>query len=117
VPHAHTERWLYAAAFAEPSDGDPWYGRAQDYFHDRTIVEEILAAYGKSFGSPAFRDRKNAVFGRNDFAFCFHMMKNQDLARRELDAIGSRSTETPWGFLGSPTVAFRDARRAAGLPV
>lgn len=119
VAAAHIERWLWAASFADSAEDDPeWYGKAAGYFKDGAIKQELIAAHARSLGAPGFQATSVSVPARNLFAWCFTQMEDRERARKELEALGGRITQTPWGFSKSdPLAAVNEARGKAGLGV
>lgn len=117
IAQAHIERWLWASGFATEKKDDPeWFGNAGKYFADPAVRAELLAAYGKSLGSPRWRETKLAPHARNDFAWCFLQMGDTARAKVELERLGSKLTKTPWGFKGETRAAVDAARKQVGLP-
>lgn len=117
IAQAHIERWLWAASFATEKKDDPeWHGNSGKYFLDPAMKEELLAAYARSLGSPRWRESKLAPHARNDFAWCFVQMGDTARAKVELEKLGSRLTQTPWGFKGETRAQADAARRQVGLP-
>lgn len=116
IAQAHIERWLWAASFAAEKKDDPqWYGNSAKYFLDPAVKDEVLAAYARSLGSPRWRESKLAPHARNDFAWCLLQMGDTARARVELEKLGSRLTQTPWGFQGETRTQVEAARKQVGL--
>jgi len=116
IAQAHIERWLWASGFATEKKDDPqWFGNSGKYFLDPAVKEEVVAAYARSLGSPRWRETKLAPHARNDFAWCFLQMGDVARAKVELERLGSRLTQTPWGFKGETRAQVEAARKQVGL--
>lgn len=121
IAQAHAERWMYAAGMAESAQDDPqWFGKASRYFQDPAVRQELIAAWDRSLGSPAFRDTPLAAQARNWFAFCFHQAGEKARARAALEPLGRRFLHVPWSWLGKGKGdtwrVASEARAACGLP-
>ncbi len=109
IPHAHAERWLYAAQF----DRDISAG---DYWQRSDVRSEIVTAYDRSLGSPDHRESKLSREVSNDFAFCFGFLQDRERLAECIRRIDDRPTSHPWVFKSAnPARHYRKLKRLAGI--
>jgi hypothetical protein len=109
VPSAHLEQWV-----AERMSGHARV-HASRYFQQPQVQAEIKEAYGRYLGSSSRRPSPLEPQNREVFACTYYLMGERDELRRQLEQVGPGIQVLPWGFLGSPLVAYQGAREAAGL--
>jgi hypothetical protein len=113
---AHIEEWLHSMAFDESLKQD-YIARLQD----DGFVDHIRSL-NRLFWNRAedlSMTQAEATFAHNNFAFLLQMVRADDLLRPHLEALGSRVSAQPWGYLptgaSQPTRLLLDMRRKAGL--
>ena len=107
VIRAHVERWIYFKLF----DGDA--AGAAAYASDAKNQQEVAAAWEKSLGSPALRERMSTIVLHNDAAFWFWNAKDRPRLQREIQRIGNAYTEMYWHSMGAEEKVYGDASRWA----
>lgn len=109
VPYGHMEEFVAARSQQQPRV------HHSRYFQQPQVKSAIKSAHEQYLArSPASQSPWDAG-NREWFACCFYLMGDRARLRAELDAIGDSCRPLPWGFLGSPVVAFRSAREVAGI--
>jgi hypothetical protein len=104
IADAHIERWLYHLLENDNAG-------AQAYFRGPGVGKEIAAAAIHSLYSINYKRTKLTSYYHNIFAFCFWLIGNDNLARREFQAIDKAVCEFPWCYLGEPIAEFTRARK------
>lgn len=107
---AHLDVWSHTHTI----DGNP--AGALAYIHQPHVRQELDAAYARSLGGPA-RVRASTVRVRNDAAFVFHLWRDLQRLRMELDRLGGAFTEYPWVYLRSNDGSTKDVVNMARLTV
>lgn len=109
VLRAHFEIAMAAAMTADDE-------AAKAYVQRKDVRDECRAAYARSLGHPAYRERAASVDARNQACGLFYFAEMNELLARELDKLGYAYTSAPWVFLArSPRAAFAAARVQARL--
>lgn len=103
---AHVERWLYFS-FEDDSGGEKQYPKNTDN------VQECLAVYQRSLGSPQARLRRSTIHARNIAAFWFFLTRDKARLRVEVGHIGNDYTQLPWGYWNAPEQAYSEAAQFA----
>lgn len=88
---------------------------SRKYRDSSELRAQVLSAYGKSLGSPTYRNRPESVIARNYAAFWFFAAEMQPELKRELTELEYDYSMTPWGFIKDPMTTFADARGMAKL--
>ena len=109
VPTAHFERWVADRM----SKNAPIH--ASRYFQQPDVQRDIEDAYARYLGSPSRAPSPLEGQHREYFACAYYLMGKREELRRQLEQVGPGIQVIPWGFLGSPRVAYQSAREAAGL--
>lgn len=105
--YAHIERWLYFDAFEDNAAG------AKAYLKDPRVIQETLAAYQNSLGSPQLLLRRSTIHARNTAAFWFFLTRQKTQAQMEIAQIGNAYTELPWALWDTPAKAYSEASQWA----
>ena len=86
--------------------------QAEHVVEQPEVVEELADAYRRSLGSNRHQETPLSHAARNDFAFCFALGKQHDLAAPLFQQIGNRPAEYPWAYLGHPVSVFSRLRKS-----
>jgi hypothetical protein len=107
VPMGHIEHWL-----ADRMSGDSPV-HASRYFSQPHVQDQVRAAYSNYLDSPQKGSSPNEHRHRELFACCFYLMGDRAMLKREVEKIGLGISRSPWGYLGSPLVAYASILEAA----
>lgn len=91
IAMAHIEVWLMQDE-----------AKADHYFLDRYVIEEIQTAYQNYQSELTDNFCFTHYFALNIFAFCFYLGKKNALAYQVLKHIGKKATEYPWMYYARP---------------
>jgi len=106
VMMAHIERWLYFS-FEDDKRGEKQYPK------NAQAVQECLAAYQRSVGSPQLKVRRSTIHARNIAAFWFFLTRDKVNLRTQVGHIGNFYTTIPWGYWKDPEQAYSEAAQFA----
>lgn len=108
---AHLDVWSHTHTI----DGDP--ASALSYLHRPEVRQELEQAYARTLAGPC-RVRANTVEYRNEAAMVFHLWRDLQRLRVELDRIGPAGfTEYPWVYLANSESSTKDVVTMARLSV
>lgn len=110
---AHLDVWSHIHSIDENPAG------ALSYIYQPQVRQELDMAYARSLGGPA-RPRATTILHRNNAAMVFHLWRDMQRLRMELDRIGPQGfSEYPWVYLRSSEGSTKDvvtmARASVGL--
>ncbi len=108
VLYAHFELFMSAAAKDDAA--------ATAYVQRREVRDECRAAYARSLGHAAYRERPASAVARNHVCGWFYAAEMNELLAAELDKLGYAFTGSPWIHFGTDVRrVFADARIQAKL--